>query len=198
MASGVMLPGQYEDEITGLNYNWHRDYDPSLGRYIQSDPLGLYDGPNTYGYVHQNPINKFDPTGEAVFLAAPAVPAAIEVLGASASLATAWWVGTNNNQLQSQSCPGTPSGDPDCDKLNKDVQDAKKEIKNKFTGVGAACRPGMSKWQLNDRKASWLRLARARTISIQRCWNGGDENHQSETGSAWSHVQNCDALIGAL
>ncbi|GLS24470.1 hypothetical protein GCM10007877_01810 [Marinibactrum halimedae] len=59
----LRFPGQYEDEITGLNYNWHRDYDASIGRYVQSDPLGLYDGPNTYSYVGGNPINYYDPYG---------------------------------------------------------------------------------------------------------------------------------------
>ena len=51
------------DGETGTSYNYHRDYDPSLGRYIQSDPLGLYDGPSTYGYVQQNPLSYVDPYG---------------------------------------------------------------------------------------------------------------------------------------
>jgi uncharacterized protein RhaS with RHS repeats len=47
----------------GLNYNYFRDYDPQVGRYVESDPIGLKGGVNTYGYVHQNPILLSDPEG---------------------------------------------------------------------------------------------------------------------------------------
>ncbi|WP_251359126.1 RHS repeat-associated core domain-containing protein [Kangiella sp. TOML190] len=57
------FPGQYYDQETGLYYNYFRDYDPSTGRYIQSDPIGLAAGVNTYAYVGANPVNWFDPFG---------------------------------------------------------------------------------------------------------------------------------------
>ncbi|QGM44960.1 RHS repeat domain-containing protein [Methylocystis heyeri] len=63
----IRFPGQWFQLETGLAYNWHRHYDPSLGRYIQPDPLGLTalmsDGPSVYGYVGGNPLAKVDPRG---------------------------------------------------------------------------------------------------------------------------------------
>lgn len=57
------FPGQYAEDETGFHYNWFRHYDPSIGRYIQSDPIGLSGGWNTYVYASASPILRVDPFG---------------------------------------------------------------------------------------------------------------------------------------
>jgi RHS repeat-associated protein len=59
----LRFPGQYHDAETGSHYNYFRDYEPGVGRYVQSDPIGLDAGNNTYAYALSNPITKRDVFG---------------------------------------------------------------------------------------------------------------------------------------
>jgi RHS repeat-associated protein len=45
------------------HYNYFRDYDPAIGGYVESDPIGLKGGVNTYGYVGANPLTYSDSLG---------------------------------------------------------------------------------------------------------------------------------------
>jgi len=59
----LRLPGQVYDAETGLNQNYYRDYDPTLGRYTTPDPTGIEGGLNPYAYVNSNPLTNIDPLG---------------------------------------------------------------------------------------------------------------------------------------
>ena len=59
----LRFPGQRYDSETGLNYNYFRNYDAEIGRYVTNDPIDLLGGLNTYGYVRNNPTRFSDPLG---------------------------------------------------------------------------------------------------------------------------------------
>ena len=63
IALNLRFPGQYEDQETGMHYNYFRDYDPETSRYITSDPIGLKGGVNTYAYVGGDPLGNIDTLG---------------------------------------------------------------------------------------------------------------------------------------
>jgi RHS repeat-associated protein len=63
IVSNLRFPGQYFDAETGLHYNYFRSYDPALGRYIESDPIGYFGGSNVYAYGEGNPLIWIDPLG---------------------------------------------------------------------------------------------------------------------------------------
>src|SRR6266404_2709857 len=59
----LRFPGQYFDRETSQHYNYYRDYIPDIGRYVESDPIGLSGGINPYLYADANPISHTDPPG---------------------------------------------------------------------------------------------------------------------------------------
>jgi RHS repeat-associated protein len=61
----LRFPGQYFDWETNLVYNYYRDYDSSIGRYVQSDPIGVFGGVNLYRFVRNNPLSLTDVFGLA-------------------------------------------------------------------------------------------------------------------------------------
>lgn len=63
LALDLRFAGQHCDSKTGKHYNYFRDYDPTIGRYVQSDPIGLLAGTNTYSYTNGSPVTSIDLLG---------------------------------------------------------------------------------------------------------------------------------------
>ncbi|MBP9854381.1 MAG: DUF1080 domain-containing protein [Candidatus Omnitrophica bacterium] len=66
LGNPYMFTGALYDREIGLYYMRARMYDPTIGRFLQRDPLGYIDSVNLYTYVVNNPINLIDPMGEAI------------------------------------------------------------------------------------------------------------------------------------
>jgi RHS repeat-associated protein len=63
ITQNLRLPGQYADAENEFNHNGYRGYAPSTGRYIESDPIGLAGGMNTYVYARANPAKTLTQQG---------------------------------------------------------------------------------------------------------------------------------------
>ncbi|MFC5472331.1 RHS repeat-associated core domain-containing protein [Paraherbaspirillum soli] len=84
------FPGQLYDKETNNFYNINRDYDPQLGRYLESDPIGLGGGINTYTYGLNQPTRYTDPEGLNVAAAArPAIKCLLNPVCRAAAAAAA-------------------------------------------------------------------------------------------------------------
>lgn len=79
----LRMPGQYFDAESGLFYNHFRDYDPQSGRYVESDPIGLAGGVNTYAYGLNDPLSNIDSSG--LFVGDPTAYAAVTKAVATAT-----------------------------------------------------------------------------------------------------------------
>jgi RHS repeat-associated protein len=63
-SNNLRFPGQYFLIESGLHYNWHRHYDPTIGRYLQADPLEFVNGPSLFAYALSSPAIHTDPDGQ--------------------------------------------------------------------------------------------------------------------------------------
>jgi RHS repeat-associated protein len=76
----LRFPGQYFDKESGLSYNYFRDYDGTTGRYVQSDPIGINGGLNTFAYVENDPLRYADPRGECPWCVGAAIGGGYDIV----------------------------------------------------------------------------------------------------------------------
>jgi RHS repeat-associated protein len=124
------FPGQYFDSETGTWYNLFRDYDSSIGRYPQSDPIGLGGGLNSYGYAGGNPLSYVDPTGTNLLLIAGCAMSAWGGYSASKTYADL----NRSSGVRGGSKPSKNSGCPDSNPASE-VQDQVQQQKGQMDRV---------------------------------------------------------------
>ena len=94
----LRFPGQNMDVETGFSYNVNRDYMPNTGRYLESDPVGLWSGINPFNYVRGQPFNAIDPLGLWQFTIGGGLGFGAEVTFGNNGGSGPWWVQPLNGQ----------------------------------------------------------------------------------------------------
>lgn len=208
----MRFPGQRADQDSGMSYNMVRDYDSTVGRYVQSDLIGLSGGVNTFAYAFSTPLLSADPHGLRGWILRPVPigPPASPISGTnldpsvtpqsgpdvSSILAGMWQTSEAlrgalpwNAAASTVQAVCNNGNDEECKRLNDNVQRAKAA-----TGALGKCKAGMSFGELAVRHKVWLEEATARSIRDTKCWGGGDDGHQIAHANAWKNVGTCASL----
>ena len=195
LAINLRFPGQYFDQETGLHYNYFRDYDPETGRYVESDPIGLNGGLNTYAYVGSNPVGLVDPNGLSptagagaaggFFVAGPpgAVVGGLIGLGVGAWGANAAWDAYHENANEDGGASADASPGSAADKA-RERKEYSRICKTPIPPTGDQCK---------DAKANLerLQLCLALRENFSKKWfNDNEAGHITEINNTKKAIEN--------
>ena len=194
----LRFPGQYADAESGLYYNTLRDYDSTLGRYIESDPIGL-DGTTTAnmnlaGYASQNALKNIDPTGQnglawsgiSICIRNPrACQAVVAAVGAGVTCAIEHFT------TKPQYPPAPPPNNCDVS-YRQHLQD---EVNAACKPSETFCRPGDSCTSMRTKIENFSDCANARQKIMNECYDGGDNGNQQEYTKNREAAAICEGLL---
>jgi type VI secretion system secreted protein VgrG len=204
----LRFAGQYFDKETNTHQNYFRDYDPSIGRYLSSDPIGLGGGVNTFTYVGANPLSFIDPNGlsgckwvgpvlvcdfnppPAGITGDPNIDAAINGGSASQSSSAS---SSSTDSSGAKVSPGAQCMQPPGNCSPQDQKQLQNEV-DEACRQPRACKPGMDQITIQVNVSNGLRCALARNRINNKCFAGGDTNHRNEAIRVWGTVANCQGM----
>ena len=196
------FPGQWFQLEAGLHYNWHRHYDPSLGRYTQPDPLGFVDGPSVYGYAGNAPEIFIDPTGQysqdPLTTKKPFdIPSGGSGWGGSAGTPWAWTRRPIPVPLPVPN-PSPPNPVPELCPPGDCTEAQHRDLQNRVEnacGSAKSCTAQDSVEELNAKIAAHSLCIDARRRINRTCFRGGNTTHNDQVNDRQRAIERCREFL---